>query len=153
VRQKRKNLSDLFGNIRVLKQQATGLATPAAQSSYWGAVWDRIAGVDTGDIYVSVPVVHPRLTESQTYVAQFLLATVNLSRFRRYTAIIGTTSATLLICAVATLVVAWERDARRHDEYVEALEKIEDVMLQAPTPYCRLDSEDRIRVANAAFYQ
>lgn len=119
-------LADIFGNIQVINQQPGG------------------------DIRISVPVA-PATYTSASRTVTLLLINLNLIEYRKNTSLLGIGAVTALGLATVLIAYLWGSINRHRREYQAALERVARVMYRSPTPYVRLDAEDRIRDLNLSF--
>ena len=83
--------------------------------------------------------------------AQFLLVDLDLVKYKnntQYLAYMSTLSFGMMWLLLAYSLISTKRHER---EYQEALSRVGRIMVDAPTPYLRLDDEDRIVDVNPAF--
>jgi PAS domain S-box-containing protein len=122
VRQKR---ADILGNIIVLNSNST---TP------------------NDIVEASLP-----FGVEDTANERFLLISMDLVRYRRLTTGLGLTAATLIGLTTLLLAYVSGMHAKQSHDYEAAFKRVAEVMVESPTPYIRLDSNDKIRDFSGSF--
>ncbi len=114
-------------------------------------VFGSIQRINTGEgaLHVSVPIEESALGDTQ--VGRFLVFSLNVTAYRRLTALLAFTASTTFGIMTLLLAYLWGSLARRQSEYEEAFRRVAEVMVYSPTPYARLGSDDKILDVNAAF--
>lgn len=132
------NRADVFGNIQ--------------------DITNPITKIFTHELNISIPIgpgrFKPMGRKSETVGftdAQFLLANLDLVAYKDKTQRLAYSSTGCV--GVMCLLLAYSLiSAKRHErEYQEALSRVGKIMVESPTPYLRLDDEDRIVDVNPAF--
>jgi len=118
----------------------------------------RVLSDDAGEeLHLSIPVSQPRYTtdshnyESLKVESGFILASINLPKYRRVTSYIGALAGLFLASTIVLITLAWAKTIRHKNEFEKAFLRVGKVMLHSPIPYVRLDAEDRIVDCNLSF--
>ena len=111
----------------------------------------------TGELKFIVPLDPPKLLDETSGSAEtrFLVSSLDIGKYLRKTAIYGFSALVCLCLAVTIVIFSWEIDSRRRKDLSQervdlhgALDNVSAVMLEADTPYVRLDSADHILNGN-----
>jgi PAS domain-containing protein len=104
-----------------------------------------------------VPLEPPKLLDETSGSAEtrLLVSSLDIGQYLRKTTIYGFSALVCLCLAVTIVIFSWETDSRRRKDLTQerldlhgALDNVSAVMLDADTPYVRLDSEDHILNGN-----
>jgi hypothetical protein len=82
---------------------------------------------------------------------KLLLVDLDINSFREKTTLIGVAAASAFGLMTVLLSYLWGSNVMKHREYQSSFSKLAEVMYYSPTPYLRLDSEDRICDMSASF--
>ena len=104
---------------------------------------------DTNEIQISVPTEGPSRGDSRT--VKLLLLSLNLTEYKRITTWIAAVGC-LTFGGMLLMLTFWLASmARVRKEYEGAFRRVAKVMYKSPTPYVRLDAQDRIRDCSLSF--
>jgi PAS domain S-box-containing protein len=120
------------------------------RSDVFGSI-QRLNSPMSDSMHISVPIEETAAGETQ--VGRFLLFSLDLSAYRRRTSFLAFAASTTFGMMTVLLAYLWASLARRQREFEDAFSRVANVMCFAPTPYARLDSQDRIRDMNPAFVE
>jgi len=101
-------------------------------------------------IRFSVPM-DQQFSSDGTQTAKLLLASLDLSGYRRTTSEIALIAASLFGMMTVLLAYLWGSTVMQRREYESAFREVGQVMYNSPTPYVRLNSEDYIVDVSASF--
>ena len=120
----RGELSEVFGNIKVINPSDTRGAKPEL-------------------LQISVPSDRASY-EGNSRTGTFLLFTLNLAEYKRKISYIALGASSAFGIMTLLLGYLWWLTSRHRQEYEEAFKRVASVMIESPTPYVRLDAQDRI---------
>lgn len=118
----------------------------------WSAVLGNIYMLSSpteSRLSFSVPI--SQTFENQTEVFHLLLVDVNLNAYRDRTSLIAFASATSFGLMTVLLAYMWGSNIMQRRELELAFENVAKVMRFSPTPYVRLDSEDKMKDVSFSF--
>jgi PAS domain-containing protein len=119
--------AEIAGNIQVIKNDAK-----------------------SNEIQISIPVGETDYKEGEQ-TTTLLLVSLNLVRYKRVTSLIAAAGGISFGAMIVLLTYFWGRTAHVGRDYEEAFRKVARVMYRSPTPYVRLDANDRICDCSVSF--
>ena len=97
----------------------------------------------------SVPI--SQIFERQTEILHLLLIDANIKAYRDRTELIALASATCFGLMTVLLAYMWGSNIMQRRELESAFENVANVMRFSPTPYLRLDPEDKLKDVSFSF--
>src|SRR5260370_5398634 len=148
--------SEFDSNTRSIEFVYRGEHPPRVTQENGGNTGTVQAAETDDPLQVSIPVGNIGSNKAEKF-GEFLLFQLDLSGYRRTTALIGFLGYTFLGLFSVVLVSGLALTVERNDDLVfaneelhQAFEELGAVLWEAPVPYTQLDSEDRIRNCNRA---
>jgi hypothetical protein len=142
------NLSDVVGAISFFG--TVDGQKPLSSASFW----DIPSMMHADDeVRFAVPLEPPKVLDptKEELSLRFLAVDLNVGSYLQKTAAMGFIGLLLLACAITTGIVAWAGDVRKtitlrqeKQDLHQALSNVSEVMMEANTPYARLDASDHI---------
>jgi hypothetical protein len=144
------SISQIGGDISVLQtsgsvKEPDDFFNPKEDARY---IFEVLGGKQKS-FWFSVPSTPMKIIDGKRSVT-FVGSSLNLNRFVMKTAAYGFLALMCLFAGLLLIVWSWHDDAKKRQDMSEAFIEIGRVMLDAPTPYLRLDSQDFIVDANLA---
>jgi PAS domain-containing protein len=146
-------LSSVVGNITVLSDPPT--APIAEEASTWDILtypFELATGARTTPLRFAIPIGQPEPDVGNGLLkARFLVASLDLERYRQITSLYGLLSICLVAACFTVALFSWHGQLKRRMSLEEAFKTLDYVLAGDPTPYCRLNSNDVVVDCNRAF--
>lgn len=135
--------------LNQLEQYIRARSIPRERSEIAGNLQVLPSGQNIDSMHISVPIAAEISPNQQK--AKLALINIDFIKYKTKTSFFAVGSAVCFAAMIILLTYLWGTTVRSKKEYQEAFRQVAKVMYRSPTPYVRLDSEDRILDCSLSF--